>query len=114
MWEFFFFRYFVRTYPKAASHILSHSHHPQHGYSFAIVGINITHMAYRLLAGGQAKSHMYNVTTRTSTEISSTAAVEPATLDNFHHFYCYLFIEFDRYKQHSSASKCKNKLLGDF
>ena len=95
-----YFRYFVETYPNAASHILSHSHHPQHGYSFAIVGINITHMAYRLLAGGQAKSHMYNVTTssaRTASESSSSsAAVEPATLENFHHFYCYLFIEFDK------------------
>jgi len=92
--------YFVETYPKAASHILSHSHHPQHGYGFAIVGINITHMAYRLLAGGQAKSHMYNVTTssaRTASESSSSSAVEPVTLENFHHFYCYLFIEFDKF-----------------
>ena len=30
-------------------------------YSFAIVGINLTHMAYRLLVDGSAKTHMFNV-----------------------------------------------------
>jgi len=92
--------YFVENYPKAASHILSHSHHPQHGYGFAIVSINITFMAYKLLAGGQAKSHMYNVTTTSNSDASSSIAstsVEPASLENFHHFYTYLFIEFDRF-----------------
>ena len=35
-------------------------------YSFAIVGINLTHMAYKLLADGSAKSHLYNVATAAS------------------------------------------------
>ena len=35
-------------------------------YSFAIVGINLTHMAYKLLADGSAKSHIYNVATAAS------------------------------------------------
>ena len=35
-------------------------------YSFAIVGINLTHMAYKLLADGSAKSHIYNVATASS------------------------------------------------
>ena len=30
-------------------------------YSFAIVGINLTHMAYKLLIDGSAKTHMFNV-----------------------------------------------------
>ena len=30
-------------------------------YSFAIVGINLTHMAYRFLIDSSAKTHMFNV-----------------------------------------------------
>ncbi|TRY73945.1 hypothetical protein TCAL_15704 [Tigriopus californicus] len=77
--------YFAREYNSTAKHILSHSHHPKHGYSFAIVGINLTHMAYRLLNEGCAKSHMFNVTDA------------KATLDHFHHLYSYLFVEFDKF-----------------
>ncbi len=29
-------------------------------YSFAIVGINLTHMAYRMLVDGSAKTHFFN------------------------------------------------------
>ena len=54
-------------------------------YSFAIVGINITALAYRLLSDGSAKSHMFNVTEGR------------ASLSNFHHFYSYLFVEFDKF-----------------
>ncbi|ROL47575.1 ELMO domain-containing protein 1 [Anabarilius grahami] len=31
------------------------------GYSFAIVGINITDLAYSLLVSGALKTHLYNV-----------------------------------------------------
>ena len=44
-------------------------------------------MAYRLLTDGCAKSHVYNV---------SSSASNPE-LRHFHHFYSYLFIEFDRF-----------------
>lgn len=83
--------YFAKEYNSAAKHILSHSHHPKHGYSFAIVGINLTHMAYRLLNDGSAKSHVFNVTTA-----SHDGDLMPA-LKHFHHFYCYLFVEFDKF-----------------
>lgn len=51
------------------------------------MGINISHMAYRLLADGSAKSHMFNVTTDGGS----------LGLRNFHHFFCYLFVEFDKF-----------------
>nr|CAD7409351.1 unnamed protein product [Timema poppensis] len=53
--------YFAEEYPGPAGHVLSHSHHPQYGYAFAIVGINLTFMAYHLLKDGLAKTHVYNV-----------------------------------------------------
>jgi len=77
--------YFAKQFGTAAKHILSHSHHPKFGYSFAIVGINLTHMAYKLLQDSALKSHLYNVTEGRP------------NLDNFHHFYSYLFIEFDKF-----------------
>jgi len=77
--------YFAREFGTASKHILSHSHHPKFGYSFAIVGINLTLMAYKLLQDTALKSHLYNVTEGRP------------TIDNFHHFYCYLFIEFDKF-----------------
>nr|CAD7401570.1 unnamed protein product [Timema cristinae] len=52
---------FREEYPGPASHVLSHSHHPQYGYAFAVVGINLTFMAYHLLKEGLAKTHVYNV-----------------------------------------------------
>ncbi len=56
-------------------------------YSFAIVGINLTHMAYRLLNDGSAKTHVF----------SSTCDPERSSdLSHFHYLYCYLFVEFDK------------------
>lgn len=77
--------YFAQEYPGPASHVLSHSHHPQYGYAFAVVGINLTSMAYHLLKDGSAKTHVYNV----SRDLPSMKV--------FHQFYCYLFYEFDRF-----------------
>nr|CAG4644177.1 EOG090X0AMT [Lepidurus arcticus] len=76
--------YFARNYPNAATHVLSHSHHPKHGYSFAIVGINLTSMAYNLWKEGWARSHIYNT------------CIGVPTLRHFHQFYCYLVYEFDK------------------
>lgn len=77
--------YFAKQFGTAAKHILSHSHHPKFGYSFAIVGINLTHMAYRLLQDSALKTHLYNVTEGRP------------LIEHFHHFYSYLFIEFDKF-----------------
>lgn len=75
--------YFAQEYPGAATHILSHSTHPRYGYAFAIVGINLTSMALKLLRDGSAKTHIYN-----------SSKTRP-TIRAFHQFYCYLFYEFD-------------------
>ncbi|XP_065354211.1 ELMO domain-containing protein 2 [Calliphora vicina] len=80
--------YFAREYKEAAQHVLLHSMHPTLGYTFAIVGINLTAMAYRLLKNGDAKTHFYNVAQSTK---------KPCSLVHFHKFYCYLLFEFDRF-----------------
>jgi len=101
--------YFAKEFSSAARHILSHSHHPQLGhitlgcelplvrYSFAIVGINLTHMAYKLLMDSSLKSHMFNIN------------LHKPTIENFHHFYSYLFIEFDKF-----WLECKPKDIMEF
>ncbi|XP_066555397.1 ELMO domain-containing protein 1 isoform X1 [Amia ocellicauda] len=55
------------------------------GYSFAIVGINITDLAYSLLVSGALKTHLYNV------------APETPTLLHFQQTFCYLMQEFHRF-----------------
>lgn len=87
--------FFAREYNGAARHLLSHSRHPTHGYFMAIVGINLTSMAYHLLKSGVARTHFYNQ--------------HRLSIDTFHHFYCYLFFEFDRY-----WVECKPKSIMDF
>nr|SVE75925.1 EOG090X0AMT [Daphnia hispanica] len=81
--------FFAKNYPDVALQVLSHSNHPKHGYSFAIVGINLTHLAYNLWKDGTAKSHIYNL-------CCHQLQVPCPTLLHFHRFYCYLFIEFDK------------------
>ncbi len=77
--------YFAQEYNNQARHVLLRSLHPTSGYSFAILGINITHMSYRLLQDGTAKAHFYNV------------SHHMPNVDVFHRFYCYLFVEFDKF-----------------
>lgn len=89
--------FFAEEYNGAARHVLSHSLHPRHGYTFAIVGINLTSMAYTLLKTGVVKTHIYNLNTTTP------------NLDHFHKLYCYLFFEFDKYWM-----ECKPTSLMDF
>ncbi|XP_070607779.1 ELMO domain-containing protein 1 [Erythrolamprus reginae] len=55
------------------------------GYSFAIVGINITELAYNLLVSGALKTHFYNV------------APEAPTLAHFQQTFCYLMHEFHKF-----------------
>lgn len=89
--------FFASEYKGAALHVLSHSHHPLYGYEFAIVGINLTCMAWQLLRDGDAKTYIYN----TSKSLPS--------LRVFHQFYSYLFYEFDRY-----WIECKPKNIMEF
>ena len=84
--------YFAQEYPSAATHVLSHSMHPRYGYAFAIVGINLTSMALRLLKDGSAKTHIYN------------SSKTLPTIRAFHQFYCYLFYEFDGFWIESKPS----------
>lgn len=77
--------FFAQEHTNFAQIALTHSLHPTRGYGFAILGINITHMAYQLLLDGTAKTHFYNTSHRMP------------DLDAFHRFYCYLFFEFDKY-----------------
>ncbi|XP_077596670.1 ELMO domain-containing protein 1 isoform X1 [Stigmatopora nigra] len=55
------------------------------GFSFAIVGINITDLAYSLLTSGALKTHLYNV------------APEMPTLQHLQQTFCYLMHEFHRF-----------------
>ncbi|KAF7710117.1 ELMO domain-containing protein 2-like [Silurus meridionalis] len=77
--------FFSEKYTKAARHVLSHANHPSLGYSYAIVGINLTEMAYSLLRSGALRPHLYN-----------TVAGKPL-LHHFHQLYCYLAYEFDKF-----------------
>ncbi|KAK3911998.1 ELMO domain-containing protein 1 [Frankliniella fusca] len=77
--------YFSDYYQKIAQHVLLHSQHPVNGYTFAIVGINLTSLAYHLLQDGAAKTHVFNFVKGSP------------VMRHFHQLYCYLFCEFDRF-----------------
>ncbi|KAK6644370.1 hypothetical protein RUM43_000637 [Polyplax serrata] len=77
--------FFASEYTSIAQRILLKSHHPQQGYAFAIVGINLTHLTYHLVKDGNAKTHMYNATR------------SPLSMRTFHQLYTYLYVEFDNF-----------------
>ncbi|XP_030643903.1 ELMO domain-containing protein 2 [Chanos chanos] len=77
--------FFSETYTSTARRVLSHASHPKQGYSYAIVGINLTEMAYSLLKNGALKSHFYN-----------TVPGKPQ-LQHFQQLFCYLVYEFDKF-----------------
>ncbi|XP_036043752.1 ELMO domain-containing protein 2 isoform X2 [Onychomys torridus] len=77
--------YFSEKYTSEAHQILSRSSHPKLGYSYAIVGINLTEMAYSLLKSEALKLHLYNFVPGIP------------TMEHFHQFYCYLVCEFDKF-----------------
>ncbi|KAL1452551.1 hypothetical protein WDU94_006770 [Cyamophila willieti] len=94
--------FFASEYPTVVQRVLQHSLHPQYGYAFAIVGINLTSLAYHLFQEDIVKSHVFN------------SCKSLPTLHVFHHFYCYLFYEFDRVWMESKPcvmefSNIKNK-----
>ncbi|TRY64460.1 hypothetical protein DNTS_017143 [Danionella cerebrum] len=77
--------FFSEKYTEAARQVLSHANHPTLGYSYAIVGINLTEMAYSLLKCDALKLHLYN------------SVPGRAQMQHFHQFYCFLAYEFDRF-----------------
>uniref|UniRef100_A0A3Q3VZV8 ELMO domain-containing protein n=1 Tax=Mola mola TaxID=94237 RepID=A0A3Q3VZV8_MOLML len=77
--------FFSENYTEEARQVLSHANHPKLGYSYAIVGINLTEMAYSLLRSGTLKPHFYN-----------TVQGKPE-LQHFHQLYSYLAYEFDKF-----------------
>ncbi|CAG0885083.1 unnamed protein product [Darwinula stevensoni] len=68
-----------------AQKLLLHSHHPSYGYSFAIMGINMTDLCLQLLRDGTARTHFFNENSSIPTE------------QDFHHFYACVFIQFDSF-----------------
>lgn len=74
--------FFAVNYPDTARQVFSQSHHPQYGFSFAIVAINITGMAFELLNKRKLRGHFYSLHT-----------LEPG-LSEFDKVYCYLLNEF--------------------
>ncbi|KFO20705.1 ELMO domain-containing protein 1, partial [Fukomys damarensis] len=78
-------QYFAERDATAAQQVLSDSLHPKCRYSFAIVGINITDLAYNLLISGALKTHFYNI------------APEAPTLSHFQQTFCYLMHEFHKF-----------------
>ncbi|XP_006819118.1 ELMO domain-containing protein 2-like [Saccoglossus kowalevskii] len=77
--------FFSSQFNAEAKQTLSHSHHPKFGYSFAIVGINITNMAYTLMLNGTLRVHFYNL------------KQDMPNMTDFHRVYCYLLFEFDKF-----------------
>uniref|UniRef100_A0A3B4ZFD1 ELMO domain containing 1 n=1 Tax=Stegastes partitus TaxID=144197 RepID=A0A3B4ZFD1_9TELE len=79
--------YFAEHDKATALQMLHDSLQPKHKYvySFAIVGINITDLAYSLLVSGALKTHLYNV------------APEMPSLLHFQQTFCYLMQEFHRF-----------------
>ncbi|XP_060939481.1 ELMO domain-containing protein 2 [Limanda limanda] len=77
--------FFSANHTEEARQVLSHANHPKLGYSYAIVGINLTEMAYSLLKSGALKPHFYNT------------VQGPPELQHFHQLYCYLAYEFDKF-----------------
>uniref|UniRef100_A0AAZ3SIL0 ELMO domain-containing protein n=1 Tax=Oncorhynchus tshawytscha TaxID=74940 RepID=A0AAZ3SIL0_ONCTS len=77
--------FFSENYTEEARQVLSHANHPKLGYSYAIVGINLTEMAYSLLKSGALKPHFYN-----------TVSGRPQ-LQHLHQLFCYLVYKFDKF-----------------
>lgn len=75
--------FMLNNNPKLTMNIFENS------YSFAIVGINLTHLAYTLWKDQSAKTHAYNL-------CCQQLSIPGPTILHFHRFYCFLFVEFDK------------------
>ncbi|XP_071126322.1 ELMO domain-containing protein 2-like [Mytilus edulis] len=74
--------YISSKYTALSRQILSKSHHPTLGFSYAIVGINLTSVLYELLKKQTLRTHFYNIKD------------DKPSLHDFHELYCYMFKEF--------------------
>ncbi|GFS21322.1 ELMO domain-containing protein 2 [Elysia marginata] len=77
--------FFAEAYPQQALQVLSQSHHPQFGFSFSIVGINMTEMCVTLLNKRRFSSYFY-----------SFEKPKPGLTD-FHRIYCHIFHGFAQF-----------------
>ncbi|XP_035681515.1 ELMO domain-containing protein 2-like [Branchiostoma floridae] len=98
--------FFADQQTELARQVLQHSHHPQYGYSFAIVGINITSLTYSLLVRGKLRTHFYNFPSPPKLSHFHLLYCEyphfynfpsPPKLNHFHLLYCHLLVEFDKF-----------------
>ncbi|ESN94269.1 hypothetical protein HELRODRAFT_68857 [Helobdella robusta] len=77
--------YLSLCHTETARYLLSHSHHPKYGYFFAIVGINITSVAYQFLMRGKLRSHFY------------AAVKKKPLMSDFYRIFIHFYYEFDKY-----------------
>jgi len=82
--------YFARSHPSAARHVLLRAAHPQWGYSFAIVGINLTALVLGLCEDGAMRAHFYNVAAT-----HHEKGPHPPSLTHFQQVFSYAVMEFD-------------------
>ncbi|CAG0917424.1 unnamed protein product [Notodromas monacha] len=80
--------YFAKFKDGTGRRVLCRSQHPKYGYSFAIVGINLTDMALGFVRSGDARTHFYNTVRHHNRPFF--------TIRDFHVFYSILFESFDR------------------
>ena len=77
--------FLFEKFPDVGLKIFGQSNHPKYGFSFAIMGINFTGMAFDLLRSGKLKGYMYNLDD------------QDYNLENFQDFFTDLLNEFADY-----------------
>jgi len=77
--------YLLENKKDVGKKIFGLSNHPNYGFSFAIVAINLTGAAYEHLKSGKLKGYMYSL------------AIDEYKLDDFHEFFSDIFLEFAEY-----------------
>jgi hypothetical protein len=74
--------YFVQAHASHALSCLQHASHPVYWYPYAIVGINITKLAYQILESKKLQLYLFQYGT---------------DVDTYQEFYCYLFYKFNQF-----------------
>ncbi|KAG1050721.1 hypothetical protein G6F46_006292 [Rhizopus delemar] len=85
--------YFVNHYPDQVHSILQHASHPVYWYPYAIVGINITRFAYRLLESKKLQMYLFKYGLA------------------YEEFYCYLFYHFNRFWSSFSVIEFEQRFI---
>jgi hypothetical protein len=78
--------YFATNHQSVARSVLSHSHHPQHHYPYAVVGIHVIEMIHGWLRDSRLHSYLY-----------TTCTDWPPATEELMEMYCYLFYQFDQF-----------------